>query len=84
MIEGGINMKLFKNRLEAGIALSKKLMLYNNRPDTLVLAFRKAGLPVAYEIANRLHLQLEIFLVANIKAVDKKSISIGKVAWGGY
>jgi len=76
-------MKLFNNRLDAGKALAKKLLLYKNIPDTIVLAFRKAGLPVAYEIANELQSQLEIFLLSNVKTPQKKSIAIGTVASGG-
>jgi putative phosphoribosyl transferase len=81
--EGIKDMKFFKNRLDAGEALAKKMLLYKDKPEILVLAFRKAGLPVAYEVANRLDSQMEIFLLANVKANDKKPISIGTVASGG-
>jgi predicted phosphoribosyltransferase len=76
-------MKLFKNRLDAGEALAKKMQLYKDKPETLVLAFRKAGLPVAHEVANKLESQMEIFLLSTIKANNKKPISIGTVAFGG-
>jgi putative phosphoribosyl transferase len=76
-------MKLFKNRLDAGEALAKKMLSYKDNPETLVLAFRKAGLPVAYELANKLESQMEIFLLSNVKANHKKPISIGTVASGG-
>jgi predicted phosphoribosyltransferase len=77
------DMKIFKNRLDAGKALANKLLQYKDNPETIVLACRKAGLPVAYEVSNRLRIKLEIFLLSNIKAQQKKSIAIGTVASGG-
>jgi putative phosphoribosyl transferase len=79
----GKNMKLFKNRRDAGKALARKMMLFKDKPETLVLAFRKAGLPVASEVANKLQSQMEILLLSNIKAIQEKPIAIGMVASGG-
>ncbi len=77
------DMKLFKNRLDAGKALAHKMVLYKDKPETIVLAFRKAGLPVAYEVANKIQSQLEIFLLSNVKVMEKKPIAIGTIASGG-
>jgi len=45
---------LFLDRTEAGRLLAKKLTKYANRPDVIVLALPRGGVPVAYEIARML------------------------------
>jgi putative phosphoribosyl transferase len=41
----------FENRSEAGQKLAAKLSRYANRPDVLVLALPRGGVPVAYQVA---------------------------------
>jgi putative phosphoribosyl transferase len=77
------NMKIFKNRAEAGKALAKKLTRYKDRPDVLVLALKKSGLLVAEEIVKELNVILDIYLVETIKPPIKNSVSIGQVTSGG-
>ena len=45
---------LFRDRREAGRVLAEKLAAYANRPDVVVLALPRGGVPVAYEVARRL------------------------------
>ena len=45
---------LFRNRREAGRLLAARLAAYANRPDVLVLALPRGGVPVAYEVARAL------------------------------
>ena len=42
----------FRNRNEAGRLLAEKLTAYANRPDLLVVALPRGGVPVAYEVAH--------------------------------
>ena len=42
----------FADRTEAGKQLATKLTLYANRPDVLVLALPRGGVPVGYEVAR--------------------------------
>src|ERR1700756_3709987 len=49
----------FRNRNEAGRLLAKKLTAYVNRPDVLVLALPRGGVPVAYEVARALGAPLD-------------------------
>jgi len=44
----------FRDRTEAGRLLAAKLSAYANRPDVLVLALPRGGVPVAYEVARAL------------------------------
>ena len=56
----------FRNRSEAGRLLTEKLAAYANRPDVLVLALPRGGVPVAYEVARRLGAPLDVFLVRKL------------------
>ena len=56
----------FKNRREAGWSLAKKLEHYDGRDDVVVLALPRGGVPVGYEVAVRLKVPLEIFLVRKL------------------
>src|SRR3979411_2070038 len=53
-VSGEDNMlgKRFRDRREAGRLLATKLSAYANRPDVLVLALPRGGVPVAYEVAR--------------------------------
>jgi predicted phosphoribosyltransferase len=42
----------FASRTEAGKELATRLKSYADRPDVLVLALPRGGVPVAYEVAH--------------------------------
>ena len=44
----------FRNRIDAGERLAKRLGAYAGRPDVLVLALPRGGVPVALEVAAQL------------------------------
>jgi len=73
----------FANRVEAGRLLAEQLHAYAGRPDALVLALPRGGLPVAFEIATRLHLPLDIFLVRKLGAPGQPELAMGAIATGG-
>ena len=54
---------LFRNRVEAGRRLAAELTNYADRPEVLVLALPRGGVPVGYEVARALHAPLDVFLV---------------------
>ena len=56
----------FRNRNEAGRLLAKRLAAYANRPDVLVLALPRGGVPVAYEVARALGAPLDVFVVRKL------------------
>jgi putative phosphoribosyl transferase len=45
----------FRDRRDAGRFLAEKLSAYANRPDVIVLALPRSGVPVAYEVARALN-----------------------------
>jgi len=53
----------FRDRSEAGRLLATKLAAYAHRPDVLVLALPRGGVPVAYKVACALGAPLDIFVV---------------------
>src|SRR3977135_3593443 len=73
----------FRNRNEAGRLLAGKLTVYANRPDVLVLALPRGGLPVAYEVARALGAPLDVFLVRKLGIPGYAELAMGAVATGG-
>src|SRR5207244_1556641 len=56
----------FRDRREAGQVLADRLTAYAGRPDVLVLALPRGGVPVAYEVARALDAPLDVFLVRKL------------------
>jgi erythromycin esterase-like protein/predicted phosphoribosyltransferase len=73
----------FRDRNEAGRLLAKKLTAYANRPDVLVLALPRGGVPVAYEIARALGAPLDVFVVRKLGIPGYEELAMGAVATGG-
>ena len=57
---------MFKDRSDAGQQLGKKLVAYARKPDALVLALPRGGVPVAYEVARSLDLPLDVLIVRKL------------------
>src|SRR5467141_2502204 len=74
---------LFRNRREAGRLLASKLSAYANRPDLLVLALPRGGVPVAYEVARALGAPLDVFVVRKLGVPGYEELAMGAVATGG-
>jgi predicted phosphoribosyltransferase len=73
----------FRNRREGGRLLAEKLTAYAVRPDVLVLALPRGGVPVAYDVARRLAAPLDVFLVRKLGAPGYEELAMGAVATGG-
>ncbi len=74
---------LFRDRTDAGQALAEKLKQYADRPDVLVLALPRGGVPVGYEIARALHAPLDVFLVRKLGLPGHEELAMGAIATGG-
>jgi len=57
----------FLNRYDAGqrLAQVKRMEAYANRSDVVVLGLPRGGVPVAYEVAKRLHALLDVLWCAS-------------------
>src|SRR5437899_5686506 len=74
---------LFRDRSEAGRLLAEKLTAYADRPDVLVLALPRGGVPVAYEVARALRAPLDVFIVRKLGVPGYEELAMGAVATGG-
>ncbi len=74
---------LFRDRREAGRVLADKLASYANRPDVIMLALPRGGVPVAYEVARRLVAPLDVFVVRKLGVPGYEELAMGAVATGG-
>ena len=72
----------FRNRTDAGRQLAEKLAAYANRPDVLVLALPRGGVPVAFEVARALGAPLDVFLVRKLGFPGYEELAMGAVATG--
>jgi predicted phosphoribosyltransferase len=74
---------LFQDRTEAGRRLAAQLRAYANRPDVLVLALPRGGVPVGFEVARALDAPLDIFLVRKLGVPGHEELAMGAIATGG-
>ncbi len=74
---------LYKNRTTAGQFLAKELTAYANRPDVLVLALPRGGVPVAFEVAKALNAPLDVLVVRKLGVPDQPELAMGAIASGG-
>ena len=73
----------FRNRIDAGQILAQHLQSYKDRPDTLVLALPRGGVPVAYEVARELNAPLDVFIVRKLGVPGHEELGMGAIATGG-
>src|ERR1700687_127918 len=78
-----IRFGLFRDRREAGRVLAERLAAFSNRPDVLVLALPRGGVPVAYEVARALGAPLDVFVVRKLGVPGYEEWAMGAVATGG-
>lgn len=73
---------LFRDRRDAGKRLAAALQRYARRPNLLVLALPRGGVPVAFEVANALDAQLDVFLVRKLGVPGHEELAMGAIASG--
>jgi predicted phosphoribosyltransferase len=78
-----MNGSRFANRRKAGRLLATKLAAYANRPDVIVLALPRGGVPVGYEVARALNAPLDVFLVRKLGVPGHEEFALGAIATGG-
>src|SRR5205085_10588477 len=78
----GGRIMIFRDRTDAGRQLARRLMRYAGRPDVLVLALPRGGVPVAAEVAHALGAPLDVFLVRKLGVPGQEELAMGAVASG--
>lgn len=76
-------MMVFASRAGAGRQLAGRLLRYADREDVIVLALPRGGVPVAYEVAERLNVPLDVFIVRKIGTPGNEELAMGAIASGG-
>jgi len=75
--------QVFRDRTEAGRLLAALLEKYAGKPDVIVLALPRGGVPVAYEVAKALHAPMDVFVVRKLGIPAHQELAMGAVATGG-
>ena len=75
--------RTFRDRADAGRQLAERLSNYANRDDVIVLALPRGGVPVGYEVAKRLHVPLDVFVVRKLGVPGYEELALGAIASGG-
>jgi putative phosphoribosyl transferase len=73
----------FRDRYHAGRQLAAALAPYAGRPNLLVLALPRGGVPVGYEVARALNAPLDIMLVRKLGVPGHEELAMGAIASGG-
>src|SRR5258706_12715673 len=73
----------YRDRFTGGEALAKQLSKYANRPDVLVLALPRGGVPVGYAVARALRVPLDVYLVGKLGVPGHEELAMGAIASGG-
>ncbi|HEX7118503.1 MAG TPA: phosphoribosyltransferase [Longimicrobiales bacterium] len=75
--------QVFDDRDAAGRALAERLMTYAGRPDVIVLALPRGGVPVGYHVARALGAPLDIMVVRKLGLPAQEELAMGAIASGG-
>ena len=78
-----VSLQPFRDRVEAGEVLAESLARYRDRDDVIVLALPRGGVPVAAEIARRLHVPIDVFVVRKLGVPGHEELAMGAIATGG-
>lgn len=75
---------IFKDRIDAGRKLAKKLSKYKNKKNTIVLGIPRGGVEIAFEVSRILKLPLDIVVTKKISHPNESEFAIGAVSPGNY
>src|ERR1700704_5987211 len=76
-------LTIFRDRTQAGELLAERLRAYEKHPGAIVLALPRGGVPVGFEIANKLGLPLDVFVVRKLGVPGQRELAMGAIASGG-
>lgn len=74
---------LFRDRVDAGDRLGAALEKYKGAPNTIVIGLPRGGVVVAYQIAQVLHLPLDVICPRKIGAPFNPEYAIGAITETG-
>jgi predicted phosphoribosyltransferase len=74
---------VFRDRKDAGRVLATSLHAYAGRQEVLVLALPRGGVPVGAEVADALHVPLDVLVVRKLGVPGQEEYAMGAIASGG-
>jgi putative phosphoribosyl transferase len=73
---------IYRDRFDAGRQLAERLLHYRDQPEVLVLGLPRGGVPIAFELAHKLHAPLDVFLVRKLGVPGHEELAMGAIASG--
>ncbi|MFZ9940976.1 MAG: phosphoribosyltransferase [Luteolibacter sp.] len=73
----------YKDRFEAGRLLADELAEYANDKNVIVLGLPRGGVPVASEVAKKIHAPLDVMVVRKLGVPGWEELAMGAIASGG-
>ena len=70
----------FHDRTDAGRRLAGELRNYEDRPEVIVLALPRGGVPVGFEVTTALHAPLDVFVVRKLGLPWHEELAMGAIA----
>lgn len=80
---GPSSQTILQDRAAAGRRLVESLLDYAHKPNVIVLALPRGGVPVAYEVATALGVRLDLMLVRKLGVPSNPEFAMGAIASGG-
>jgi len=74
---------MFRDRFDAGESVTKLLREFAGRPEVVVLALPRGGVPVGYVVAQELKVPLDVFVVRKLGTPGQPELAMGALASGG-
>lgn len=74
---------VFDDRLHAGELLAEKLEEYRGREGAYVLAIPAGGVQVAFVVAKRLNIPLDVVVIRKIHVPWNREAGFGAISWDG-
>jgi putative phosphoribosyl transferase len=74
---------MFQDRRDAARVLARAVAKLHDLEDGIVLGLPRGGVPVAYEVACKLNLPLDIFVVRKLGVPGQEELAMGAIASGG-
>jgi len=74
---------MFRDRTEAGKKLAERLIKYKANKEVIILALPRGGAPVAFEVAKKLKLPLDLMMVRKLPMPDNPEAGIGALSETG-
>ena len=74
---------LYKDRRHAGRRLAESLLEYKDRSDLLIFGLPRGGVPVAFEVAQKLNAPLDVLVVRKLGVPGHEELAMGAIANNG-